>query len=113
MDMAALTICTFGDIASLNEMVFENSMQHIKFSQAIVNQFGAIPKSYPIMDINPDNLDDWIQDHYQLHKSEDTLLGLNTPFNLLDTDWNKESDFYEWVSSHAASHAQRIAILGL
>lgn len=113
MNIPALEIVTFGDLDSLKEMLLENGVQHQTFAQFIVLQHNVAMPSYPIIDANPDNLDDWLQIHWEIHVAEDRVLGLSTPFNLLDTDWNKEPDFYEWVSAHANAHSQRIAALGL
>ena len=41
------------------------------------------------------------------------ILGLNNPFNMLDVDFNNESDFYDWLASHLYIHEQIAASLGL
>ena len=38
--------------------------------------------------------------HQVEHQAFASLLGLENPFNLLDTDWNVESDFYDWLNQH-------------
>ncbi len=68
---------------------------------------------YPLIDANIDNLDDWLQVHQVEHQAFATLLGLNNPFNLLDTDWNREEDFYDWIASHLYIHEQIVAALEL
>jgi hypothetical protein len=113
MNIAALEIVTFGNADELREMLFENGLQHHLFSTLLVRNFGVTVPSYPIIDADVDNLDDWLQIHWEIHRAEDRVLALNTPFNLLDVDWNKETDFYEWLSSHADAHAQRARLFGL
>ena len=69
--------------------------------------------SYPLIDADPNNLDDWLQMHELVHQAEARVLNQQSPFNLLDTDWNKESDFYDWISVHLYLHEQTVATLGL
>jgi hypothetical protein len=47
------------------------------------------------------------------HQAFASLLGLNNPFNMLDVDFNKEEDFYDWVASHLYIHQQIAAALNL
>jgi hypothetical protein len=51
--------------------------------------------------------------HQVEHQAFAALLELNNPFNLLDTDWNVEDDFYDWIASHLYIHQQIAASLGL
>jgi hypothetical protein len=39
-------------------------------------------------------------------------LDLDNPFNLLDTDWNQEDDFYDWIQQHLLIHEQIARALG-
>jgi hypothetical protein len=38
---------------------------------------------------------------------------LSNPFNMLDADFRKEDDFYEWLAQHYSAHGQIIQALGL
>jgi hypothetical protein len=38
---------------------------------------------------------------------------LHNPFNMLDADFRKEDDFYEWISQHYRIHTQIAASLGV
>jgi hypothetical protein len=38
---------------------------------------------------------------------------LNNPFNMLDVDFNNESDFYDWIATHLYIHEQIVAALGI
>jgi hypothetical protein len=112
MNMDTLSIVKFGDRDSLGEFLFENGMQHRLFAQTVMDQNEYVPV-YPLIDANIDNLDDWLQAHQVEHQYYASLLGLNNPFNLLDTDWNKEEDFYDWIASHLYIHQQIAAALNL
>jgi len=51
--------------------------------------------------------------HNQEHVSLANLLGLDNPFQLLDSDWNVEEDFYDWIGVHQTIHQQIAAALGV
>jgi hypothetical protein len=68
---------------------------------------------FPLIDIDIDNIDDWLLAHQVEHQAYAGLLGLNNPFNLLDVDVNKEEDWYDWVASHLYIHQQIVASLNL
>lgn len=112
MNMDTLSIVKFGDRDSLGEFLFENGVQHKVFQEQLMDQGYSVPV-YPITDANIDNLDDWLQAHQVEHQSFANILGLNNPFNLLDTDWNKEEDFYDWIATHLYIHEQIVAALKL
>jgi hypothetical protein len=110
--MDALSVVKFGDVDSLGEFLFENGMQHRLFQQVLMDAGFSVPV-FPLMEANPDNLDDWLQAHQVEHQSYASLLGLNNPFNLLDTDWNREDSFYDWIANHYYIHEQIVASLNL
>lgn len=112
MNMETLSIVKFGDKDSLGEFLFENGMQHRLFQQTFMDAGIPVPV-YPLMEADLDNLDDWLQVHQDEHQAFANLLGLNNPFNLLDTDWNREIDFYDWIASHLYIHEQIVAALEL
>lgn len=112
MNMDALSIVKFGDIDSLQEFLFENGMQHRLFRD-VLNSTGKQVPAFPLMEANPDNLDDWLLAHQVEHQSFAGYLGLNNPFNLLDVNWNNEESFYDWISSHYSIHVQLAAALNL
>ena len=112
MNMAALSTVEFGDVDSLGEFLFENGLQHQLFRDTFFRKGIEVP-AYPITDANPDNLDDWLLAHQVEHQSFAGLLGLNNPFNMLDVDFNNESDFYDWLASHLYIHQQIAAALNL
>jgi len=112
MNMETLSIVKFGDVDSLGEFLFENAMQHRLFQQYFLDLGVQVPV-FPLMEADPDNLDDWLLAHQVEHQAFANLLGLNNPFNLLDADWNKEEDFYDWLASHLYIHEQIVSSLGL
>jgi hypothetical protein len=74
---------------------------------------GISVPSYPLIDVNVDNLDDWLLAHQGEHQAFSGLLELNNPFNMLDVDFNDEDDFYDWIASHLYIHEQIASSLGL
>jgi len=112
MDMDALSMVKFGDSDALSGFLFENGLQHKLFQETFMDQGISVPV-FPIMDANTANLDDWLLAHQVEHQAFSSLLGLNNPFNMLDVDFNNESDFYDWISSHLYIHQLIAAQLGL
>jgi hypothetical protein len=112
MDFETLSIVKFGDKDSLGEFLFANGVQHQLFRDTFFSAGIAVP-AYPITDADTDNLDDWLLAHQVEHQSFAGLLGLNNPFNMLDVDFNNESDFYDWIASHLYIHQQIAAALNL
>ena len=110
--MDTLSIVKFGDVDSLGEFLFENGTQHKLFQETFMDKGVSVPV-YPIIDANTENLDDWLLAHQVEHQAFASLLGLNNPFNLLDTNWNVEDDFYDWIASHLYIHEQIVAALSL
>jgi hypothetical protein len=112
MDMSALSSAEFGNVESLNAMLFENGMQHQLFRDTVFRLGQSVP-AYPLMEADVDNLDDWLIAHQDEHQAYASLLGLNNPFNLLDVDWNDQDQFYDWISSHLFIHETIASALGV
>lgn len=112
MNFDALSIVKFGDRDSLGEFLWENGLEHRLFQQTFMDQGISVP-IFPIIDADIDNLDDWLLVHNVEHQAFATLLGLENPFNMLDADWNVESDFYDWLNLHYNIHLQIAKSLGL
>ena len=105
MNQNDLSYVEFGDIEGLGRLVFENFQQHRLFWQTLNRNNIATP-FYPIEEASPDNLDDWLLIHNQMHESLAKILNLANPFQLLDADWNVEDDFYDWIGVHQDIHQQ-------
>ena len=112
MNMDTLSIVNFGDTESLNEFMFENGLQHNLFRQIFMDAGVGTP-AYPLMDLDLNNIDDWLMAHQVEHQFYAAALDLNNPFNMLDVDFNNESDFYDWLASHLYIHEQIASSLGL
>jgi hypothetical protein len=110
--METLSIVKFGDVDSLGEFLFENGTQHKLFQQTLQRQGVNVP-IFPITDADTNNLDDWLLAHQVEHQAFAKILNLNNPFNMLDVDFNNESDFYDWVASHLYIHQQIAAKLNV
>jgi hypothetical protein len=112
MDMDNLSYVEFGDVDGLGVMLFENGVQHKLFYEQLADKGILIPQ-YPLIDADPDNLDDWLFVHNQEHERLASQLNLDNPFQLINADWNVEDDFYDWIGVHLSIHQQIVKVLGL
>jgi hypothetical protein len=112
MDFDTLSIVKFGDTDSLGEFMFVNGIQHNVFRDTFFAQ-GILVPAFPLIDADVSNLDDWLLAHQVEHQAFANLLGLDNPFDMLDVDWNDESDFYDWLASHLSIHQAIASSLGL
>lgn len=110
--MDALASPIFGEAESLRDFLFENGIQHQSFAERLTDLGFVVPR-YPLIDADPQDLDDWLQIHQIEHQRFAEILELNNPFNLLDTDWNQEDDFYDWIQQHLLIHEQIARTLGV
>jgi len=74
---------------------------------------GILIPQYPIIDADPENLDDWLFVHNQEHERLASQLNLDNPFQLINADWQVENDFYDWIGVHLSIHEQIVKVLGL
>jgi hypothetical protein len=112
MNMDAISLVRHGDIDSLQGFALENGLQHQLFADTLADNGVRIPK-FPLIDINPNDVEDWLLAHQVEHQAISAQLGLSNPVNLLDSNWNDESSFYDWISTHLSLHQQIVAALGL
>jgi hypothetical protein len=112
MNFDALSMVKFGDVDSLKAFIFENGVQHKTFAETLADQ-GTLITRFPIMDADPSDLEDWLLAHQVEHQGFAAALGLSNPINLLDSNWNHEADFYDWISTHLSIHIQINEALGL
>jgi len=112
MDMDNLSYVEFGDVDGLGVMLFENGVQHKLFYEQLADKGILIPQ-YPIIDADPENLDDWLFVHNQEHERLANQLNLDNPFQLINADWQVEDDFYDWIGVHLSIHQQIVKVLGL
>ena len=113
MNMDDLSTVEYGDTEGFNRFLFENDLQHRLFKDTLASNFNIVIPSYPLDNIDPQDVDAWLLDHQQEHNAMNAVLGLDNPINLLDTDWRKEGDFYDWLNNHYLLHEQIIDRLGL
>jgi hypothetical protein len=112
MNMDDLSYVEFGDVDGLGVMLFENGVQHKLFYEQLADKGILIPQ-YPLIDADPDNLDDWLFVHNQEHERLASQLNLDNPFQLINADWQVEDDFYDWIGVHLSIHEQIVKVLGL
>jgi len=51
--------------------------------------------------------------HQTEHQALAGILNLSNPFNMLDVNFQDESDFYDWIGTHLTIHQEIEASLGL
>jgi len=112
VNMDVLASVKFGEQESLNEFLFENGLQHQLFRDYLAQQ-NVLGPAYPLIDVDVDQFDDWLQAHQVEHEFFAAQLGLSNPFNMLDADFRKENDFYDWLSEHYLTHIQIAGALGI
>ena len=112
MNMESLSIVQFGDKEGLKEFLFENGTQHLLFWETLTD-LGQTYAKFPLVDANVDNLDDWLLAHQTEHQALAGYLNLSNPFNMLDVNFQDESDFYDWLGTHLTIHQQIADTLGL
>ena len=112
MNMNDLSYVEFGDVDGLGVMLFENGVQHRLFYEQLADKGILIPQ-YPLIDADPENLDDWLFVHNQEHERLASQLNLDNPFQLINADWQVEDDFYDWIGVHLSIHQQIVKVLGL
>ena len=112
MNMDDLSMVEFGDVDGLGVLLFENGVQHKLFYEQLADRGILIPQ-YPLIDADPDNLDDWLFVHNQEHERLASQLNLDNPFQLINADWQVEDDFYDWIGVHLSIHEQIVKVLGL
>jgi hypothetical protein len=112
MDYDSLSYVKFGDKDSLGVFLFENGIQHQRFRDTFFSKGIKVP-AYPLIDANVDNLDDWLLAHQTEHQALAGYLNLSNPFNMLDVNFQDESDFYDWIGTHLTIHQQIAETLGL
>jgi hypothetical protein len=112
MNMDDLSYVEFGDVDGLGVMLFENGVQHKLFYEQLADKGILIPQ-YPLIDADPENLDDWLFVHNQEHERLANQLNLDNPFQLINADWQVEDDFYDWIGVHLSIHQQIVKVLGL
>jgi hypothetical protein len=112
MNMDAISLVRHGDIDSLQGFALENGLQHQLFADTLADNGVQLPK-FPLIDINPNDVEDWLLVHQVEHQAISAQLGLSNPVNLMDANWNDESSFYDWISTHLSLHQQIVVALGL
>ena len=110
MNFDTLSMVRFGDDESLTDFMFENGIQHSYFKQSFLDMGIQVP-GFPLIDADTKNIDDWLLAHQVEHQAFAAQLGLNNPFNMLDVDFNSETDFYDWLANHLYIHQQIYAAL--
>ncbi len=102
----------FRDKDSLKAWLLDHYVEHERFAyETVVTQGLSSPVMLPIQS-QPD-LAGWLMDHQAMHTSLDQILGIGSNPDLVDVDWNNESEFYDWQQLHDDIHELIKATLGI
>lgn len=113
MNIDDLASVEYLDDEGFNRFSFENAQEHMLFRDVLARDASIVIPAYPLYDPDPTDIDNWLLNHYQEHLAIADALNLDISVNLLDTDWRKEEDFYDWLNLHYLMHSQIIKTLGL
>jgi hypothetical protein len=111
MNMNDLNSVEWGDTQGLQVFMLENALQHQLFKTTF-SQKNILTPSYNLLDLEISNIDDWMLPHQTEHQFFAVNLGLSNPMNLLDMNWNDESQFYDWMEDHYSIHESIVKALG-
>ena len=96
----------------LAQFSFANNDEHIKIATALQNQKGIYIPSYILDPILPENKDQWLNAHQDIHNYIDNALGI-VGNDLSEVDFNNPGQVASWIWLHAQEHYQAANILGL
>lgn len=110
--MNDLSSVQWNDEEGLQIFLMENALQHQLFRSTLGTKGFPTP-SFNLFDLQIENIDDWMLPHQNEHEAYAEILGLDNPINLLDMNWNDETQFYDWMADHYYIHTAIAASLGL
>lgn len=86
-----------------NQFSWNHRDSHDRIRAAIKTKFGVNLSDYQIDPINPNAMDDFMQNNSQLHTDMNGVLGLQSA-DLQDADIGDEKQFSAWVRLHYQEH---------
>jgi hypothetical protein len=91
---------------------FDHRDSHQKIRQAIQAQKGIVLIDYQLDPVFGVDIQGWLQRNSQSHSDFDGVLGLQST-DLLDVDFNDESQFESWTYLHYQEHLNAEQALGI
>ena len=105
-----------GDVPYGNEEAFkvflgDHLFAHKGLQDEVERVYGVAPETYPLGDTSGDT--DWLLNHYRMHESLQTILGLTGLADLSDVDFDDEQQFSDWMLIHSTEHQLLNTVLNL
>lgn len=97
---------TFG----IDTWSYDHWQDHLEITQEIFTQNIANLPTYDILNINPDDVQSWLERHQQFHNDANGALG--TPgTDLTAVDWNDDAQRRTWFWLNFMEHQQLRQVL--
>jgi hypothetical protein len=109
--MMVLGDVPFGDEEAFKVFLGDHLLCHQGLSAEIERLFGVAPESYPLGDTSGDS--DWLLNHYRMHLSLQSIIGLTGLSDLSDVDFDDEQQFTDWMLIHSTEHQNLNLVLNL
>jgi hypothetical protein len=85
---------------------------HDRIRAAIKQQFGVNLTDFQIDPMNPNDMQDWLNNNAQLHNDMNAVLGLQGQ-NLEIVDLSKDNEKASWINFHYLEHYYAESKLGI
>lgn len=101
----------------VTELAFANMDEHRKVAMAIAtsatyqNQNLLVRPLDPIPVDDPKQMEDWLNNHYDMHNAVNSVLGINGS-DISTVDFTNEAQLEAWTLLHYFEHQQWQQILG-
>ena len=94
------------------QWAFDHRDSHTRIRNAVLKQYGQALTDYQIEPINPNDIEDFLQNNSSLHAEMNTILGLQST-NLLDADLSDEKQLIAWIKFNYLEHYYAELKLGI
>lgn len=112
MNSFELETADLSDEGQREDFWFRNALDHREWiDYALDNSIGIT--EFPVFVVTEDNLEEFLRDHDQMHRTIAELLNLGTTPDLTELTFDDPKLMSQWVDSHSQLHIQINAALGL
>lgn len=110
----------FTDVSFDSDEAWENfGLLHGISHQQVYSQIIAqetltnAPTYYPLFDFPREENQDYLLDHWRVHQSNASLLGITNLPDLSTVDLSDQGQFQDWLAQHAIVHLNEMVALGI
>lgn len=101
MDLTTFIDVDPQDPESFGQFLDMNALAHQTVHNALL-QSGVVAEQYPMWTDDADH--DWREIHYAEHITWNVALGITTPPDLVEVDFENEDSASDWLNNHSALH---------